>query len=250
MYNLYEGDCLEVMQSIKDKSVDLILCDLPYGTTNCKWDHIIPLEPLWKEYNRIIKDHGAIVLSSLPPFTADLIQSNREMFRYEWIWQKTCPVGFLNSHKMPLRAHEVLLVFYKKLPTYNPQMWMSKPYHRKRSGNQRKHTVYSPYKSSETKSNGERFPLDVITFSRDRKTYHPTQKPVKLFEYIIKTYTNPGDLVLDNCAGSGTTGVACSNLSRDCIMIEQDPEYCDLIRERMGKEIKSVTLEQFNRGSS
>lgn len=246
MYKLYEGDCLEIMQSIKDKTVDLILCDLPYGTTNCKWDQIIPLKPLWDEYKRIIKDHGAIVLSSLPPFTADLIQSNREMFRYEWIWRKTCPVGFLNSHKMPLRAHEVLLVFYKHLPTYNPQMTLGKPYTKKRS-KRKKECVYNNSKLLKTVNKGERFPQDVIIFSRDKKTVHPTQKPLKLFEYIIKTYTNPGDLVLDNCAGSGTTGVACSNLGRDCIMIEKDPEYCDLIRERMNKNKKRKDQTDLNK---
>lgn len=222
------------MQSIKDKTVDLILCDLPYGTTACKWDQIIPLEPLWDEYKRIIKDHGAIVLSSLPPFTADLIQSNREMFRYEWIWHKTCPVGFLNSHKMPLRAHEVLLVFYKHLPTYNPQMLKGKPYTKHHKN--RDKSVYGKYKECETVNKGERYPQDVITFGRDKEKFHPTQKPVKLFEYIIKTYTNTGDLVLDNCAGSGTTGIASSNLGRDCIMIEKDPRYCELIRERMTKK--------------
>ena len=212
------------MKNIPDKSIDMILCDLPYGTTHNKWDNVIPMEPLWKQYNRIIKDHGAIVLFSQMPFGASLIMSNPKMFRYEWIWEKNQAVGFLNAKKMPLRKHENILVFYKHLPTYNPQglIKLDEPIQEKGSAN-RNGKNYGVADKSFIRTHTN-YPTDIITFSKD-SGYHPTQKPVDLLEYLIKTYTNEGDTVLDNCMGSGSTGVACVNTNRDFIGMELNEEY-------------------------
>lgn len=221
---LLNGDCLELMKNIPDKSIDMILCDLPYGTTHNKWDNVIPMEPLWKQYNRIIKDHGAIVLFSQMPFGASLIMSNPKMFRYEWIWEKNQAAGFLNAKKMPLRKHENILVFYKHLPTYNPQglIKLDKPIQEEGSAN-RNGKNYGVADKSFIRTH-KNYPTDIITFSKDAG-YHPTQKPVDLLEYLIKTYTNEGDTVLDNCMGSGSTGVACVNTNRDFIGMELNEEY-------------------------
>lgn len=229
---LLQGDCLELMKDISDKSIDLILCDLPYGTTHNKWDNVIPMEPLWEQYNRIIKDHGAIVLFSQMPFGASLIMSNPKMFRYEWIWEKNCPVGFLNAKKMPLRKHENILVFYKHLPTYNPQglIKLDESIQEKGSSN-RNGGNYGVADKSYIRTHTN-YPTDIITFSKDAG-YHPTQKPVALLEYLIKTYTNEGDLVLDNCMGSGSTGVACVNTNRDFIGMELNEEYFKIACERI-----------------
>jgi DNA modification methylase len=233
---LLHGDCLELMKGIPDESVDMILCDLPYGTTSRnEWDKKIPLAPLWEQYERIIKGNGAIVLFSQMPFGAELIQSNRRLFRYEWIWKKHKPLGFLNAHKMPLRLHENILVFYKALPTYNPQKWMSKPYYNKNRDN-RDTPIYGGFKTVDTKSEtGERLPVDVIQFvnSNNYKQYHAAQKPIPLLEYLIKTYTNEGDIVLDNCMGSGSTGVACIQTGRDFIGIELDDNYFEIAQKRI-----------------
>ena len=212
------------MKNIPDKSIDMILCDLPYGTTHNKWDNVIPMEPLWKQYNRIIKDHGAIVLFSQMPFGASLIMSNPKMFRYEWIWEKNQAVGFLNAKKMPLRKHENILVFYKHLPTYNPQglIKLDEPIQKEGSAN-RNGKNYGVADKSFIRTHTN-YPTDIITFSKD-SGYHPTQKPVDLLEYLIKTYTNEGDTVLDNCMGSGSTGVACVNTNRDFIGMELNEEY-------------------------
>ena len=212
------------MKNIPDKSIDMILCDLPYGTTHNKWDNVIPMEPLWKQYNRIIKDHGAIVLFSQMPFGASLIMSNPKMFRYEWIWEKNQAVGFLNAKKMPLRKHENILVFYKHLPTYNPQglIKLDEPIYEEGSAN-RNGKNYGVADKSFIRTHTN-YPTDIITFSKD-SGYHPTQKPVDLLEYLIKTYTNEGDTVLDNCMGSGSTGVACVNTNRDFIGMELNEEY-------------------------
>lgn len=228
------GDCLEIMKDISDKSIDMILCDLPYGTTKNKWDSIIPLNELWEQYERIIKDNGAIVLFSQMPFTAELVNSNLKLFRYEWIWKKENGTGFLNAKKMPLKIHENILVFYKKLPTYNPQMRTGfKPYKCKQG---RHSTNYGAYEQGHiTESNGERYPIDIIEFKKDTGL-HPTQKPVALLEYLIKTYTNEGDVVLDNCMGSGTTGVACKKLNRNFIGIELDEKYFNIAKERIENE--------------
>lgn len=228
---IYCGDCLEIMKDIDDNSIDMILCDLPYGVTaRNKWDEVISFPDLWEQYERIIKNNGAIVLTSIQPFTSLAIVSNPKLFKYEWIWRKQQGTGFLNAKKQPLRNHESILVFYKSQPTYNPQFTEGKPYTCK-SGNASLN--YNEQVSVVTENTGTRYPLTVIDFPYDKSKVHPTQKPVALFEYLIKTYTNEGDLVLDNCAGSGTTGVACKNLNRDFILIELSPEYCKIAEERI-----------------
>ena len=235
MINLLQGDCLELMKDIPDKSIDMILCDLPYGTTRCKWDSVIPFEPLWEQYSRIIKDNGAIVLFSQMPFTAALVMSNLKMFRYEWIAEKSMATGFLNSKHMPLKCHENICIFYKKLPIYNPQMTKGKPYNIKRRdcGAQ----YLGNFENTETKNEGTRCPRDIL---KDLwkpycggKMLHPTQKPVPLLEYLIKTYTNEGETVLDNCMGSGSTGVACVNTNRNFIGIELDEKYFKIAERRI-----------------
>lgn len=236
MIKLKCGDCLELMKNIPNKSIDMILCDLPYGTTQNKWDTVIPLNDLWNQYKRIIKDNGAIVLFSQPPFDKILACSNLKMFRYEWIWQKENSTGFLNAKKMPLKIHENILVFYKKLPTYNPQMRLGfKPYRCK----QGRHTTnYGDYKQGHlTESNGERYPIDIINFKRE-VSLHPTQKPVALLEYLIKTYTNESETVLDNCMGSGSTGVACVNTNRNFIGFELDENYFDIAKTRINNALE------------
>lgn len=237
MIDLRQGDCLEIMKDIPDKSIDLILCDLPYGTTRNKWDSVIPIDKLWEQYERIIKQNGAIVLFSQMPFSAELVHSNLKLFKYEWIWQKDNGTGFLNAKKMPLKIHENILVFYKKLPIYNPQMRKGfKPYKCKQG---RHSTNYGNYEQGYiTKSNGDRYPIDIINLKKD-VGLHPTQKPVALLEYLIKTYTNENDLVLDNCMGSGSTGVACKNLNRNFIGIELDEKYFNIAKER----IEKISLE-------
>jgi len=220
------------MPKLADKSIDMILCDLPYGTTSCRWDTIIPFEPLWEQYKRIIKDNGAIVLTASQPFTSALVMSNIKMFKYEWIWEKTIASNFMLSKKQPQKKHENILVFYKNQPSINLQMETGKPY----SDNIRKRTV--GIHNSETikkaiENKGTRYPSTVQKINSISQGLHPTQKPVALFEYLIKTYTHEGDLVLDNCAGSGTTGVACKNLNRNFILIEKEQEYIDIINKRL-----------------
>lgn len=235
MIKLIQGDCLEVMKGIPDKSVDMILCDLPYGTTACKWDTIIPFEPLWEQYKRIIKDNGAIVLTASQPFTSALVMSNPKMFKYEWIWEKEQGVGFQLAKYRPLLKNESCLVFSKETPKYNPQKeLLDKPKIIKRKANSNGKSETSPIRYSEERISvyTHKTPDNFLKFNRDRGL-HPTQKPVALFEYLIKTYTNEGDTVLDNCAGSGTTGVACQNLNRNCILIEKEAEYCEVIKKRI-----------------
>ena len=228
-----QGDCLEVMKDIPDKSVDMILADLPYGTTACKWDTIIPFEPLWKQYNRIIKDNGVIVLTGSQPFTSKLILSNIDNFRYEIIWEKEQITNFVHIRKQIGKIHENICVFYKKQPTYNPQMRQGLLI--KYSGSINNINSHNNITSGKRKieKTDKRFPTSIIKIQREKTKMHPTQKPVKLFEYLIKTYTNENDLVLDNCAGSGTTGVACKNLNRNYILIEKEPEYIDIINKRL-----------------
>lgn len=228
--NIYLGDCLEVMKKINDKSIDMILCDLPYGTTNCRWDTIIPLKELWEQYERIIKRDGAIVLFAQTPFDKVLGCSNLNLLRYEWIWEKTTATGHLNSKKMPMKAHENILVFYKNLPTYNPQKTNGhKPANSftKYIDTQNGTEVYGSCSKEVTGGgNTDRYPRSVQIFGTDKQKckLHPTQKPLALCEYLIKTYTNEGDLVLDNCIGSGTTAVACINTNRNYIGIEKDEQ--------------------------
>ena len=236
MIKLLQGDCLELMKDIEDKSIDMILCDLPYGTTQNKWDCIIPLDLLWAQYKRIIKDNGAIVLFSQMPFTATLVASNLKMFKYEWIWDKVIGTGFLNAKKAPLKSHENIVVFYKKLPVYNPQMRTGfKPYSIT-SGS--KSSNYGTYHSVNTSSDGERYPVSILEYSNvsHKDRLHPTQKPVTLLEYLIKTYSNEGDTVLDNCMGSGSCGVACVNTNRNFIGMELDKTYFDIAKQRIENE--------------
>ena len=234
---LYQGDCLEVMKQIDDKSLDLILCDLPYGTTACKWDAIIPFEPLWEQYKRIIKDKGGVVLTASQPFTSKLVMSNIEMFKYDLTWDKQLTTGFLNANRMPLRSHEDILVFYSKQPTYNPQKVKGEKNHSKGKMTSNINNDYGKFgKVDNSELLGEmKHPKSIISFEKPHpsKSIHPTQKPVALFEYLIKTYTNEGDLVLDNCIGSGTTACAAINTGRNFIGIEKDPEYFDIACKRI-----------------
>ena len=231
---LWQGDCLELMKDIPDKSVDMILCDLPYGTTRNKWDVVIPLDVLWERYERIIKDNGAIVLTAQTPFDKVLGASNLKMLRYEWIWDKKLGTGHLNAKKMPLKQHENILVFYKKLPTYNPQFKKGEPYNKGYALRESKNWGKQKATLGINKT-GKRYPTTILEFTNasQKGKVHPTQKPVPLFKYLIKTYTNDGELVLDNCMGSGTTGVACKNLNRKFIGIELDENYFNLAKERI-----------------
>jgi len=233
-----QGDCLELFEQIEDNSIDMVLCDLPYGTTQCKWDSVIDLDELWKAYNRIIKKDGIVVLTAAQPFTSVLVSSNLKNFKYEWIWEKSKATGYLNAKKQPLRAHESVLVFYKKWGAYNPQKTQGSPYNKGKA--HRPTDVYGKQVSTLVENkNGLRYPRTVQYFKTaesEGKVIHPTQKPLKLFEYLIKTYTNKDDLVLDNCAGSGTTGVAAKNLNRNFILFELEEEYCSLIEKRLGDE--------------
>ena len=233
-HNLMLGDCLERMKEIETGTVDMILCDLPYGTTCCSWDAVIPFEPLWEQYERVIKENGAIVLFAAQPFAAVLATSNLKLFRYEWIWEKPAATGFFNAHFQPLRAHENILVFYKSKPTFNP----IKTFGHERKTAKRKDIGSEHYgKQVNIKSydSTERYPRSVQLFSSDKQksNFHPTQKPVALCEYLIRTYTNEGETVLDNTMGSGTTGVACVNTSRAFIGIEQEQKYFDIAQERI-----------------
>jgi len=244
---IYNMDCLEGMKLIDDKSIDMILCDLPYGTTACKWDTVIPFEPLWEQYERIIKDNGAIVLFSDEPFTSQLVNSNLKRFRYKWIWDKTRGSNFQNARFMPMKCHEEILVFYKQKPTYNPQYWYSTPY--RTNGKIRRKGIeglsggsVANYCAPTISEDGKRYPLSILTFPRDSDRVHPTQKPVKLFEYLIKTYTNEGETVLDNCMGSGTTAIACINTNRNYIGFEIDPDYYEAAQERIRIHMQQQTI--------
>ena len=240
--HIYYGDCLEIMPTFPDKCFDMILCDLPYGITACKWDNRIPLDLLWLQYKRIIKDHGAIVLIGSQPFTSLLIVSNLEMFRYEIIWDKIIGGNFINAKRMPLKAHENVLVFYKKLPTYNPQMTLRDcRNYRKRSGEIR--SEITGFIGQRKSTNSEfKYPISLISINRlakEMNSYsilHPAQKPIALFEYLVKTYTNEGDLVLDNCIGSGTTAIACIRTNRHFVGIEKEAKYVVISRLRIAQE--------------
>jgi DNA modification methylase len=234
------GDCLELMKDIPNGSIDMILCDLPYGTTQCKWDSIIDLDLLWKQYERVIKDNGAIVLTATQPFSSLLVMSNTKIFKYEWIWQKSHPTGHLNSKKQPMRQHENICVFYKKQCIYNPQM-IKKSYLDKRtkSGQIEKVDVYNSFTKVDRQIDvTDGYPKTIQYFATPFKGgeggKHPTQKPIALFEYLIRTYTNEGELVLDNTAGSGTTAIACLNTNRQFIVMEKEQKYYDIILKRVG----------------
>lgn len=245
MIDLKQGDCLELMKDIPDKSVDMVLCDLPYSTKKRKttwndWDCEIDLEKLWKQYNRVIKDDGAILLFGSDVFSAELVISNLKNYKYKWVWQKETGTGFLNAKRMPLRNFEEILVFYKKQPTYNPQMRIGTPY--KITKGSKSSNYCSTDKIVTTINYGERYPLTVIKFNRDKEKLHSTQKPVKLLEYLIKTYTNEGELVLDNCMGSGSCGVAAINIKRRFIGIEKDEECFKVAKERIENISKQMNL--------
>lgn len=238
---LLKGDCLELMKDIKDKSIDLILCDLPYGTTRNSWDEVIPFDKLWAQYNRIIKDNGAILLFGQGKFFINLVNSNMKMFRYDLVWDKELVSGFLNAKRMPLRKHEQVAVFYKHLPTYNPQFTQGKPLHSKGTSYQIKELTnnnYGEFKATDDSRAGstEKYPTSIMSFQKPHPStcVHPTQKSVELLEYLIKTYTNEGDTVLDNCMGSGSTGVACQNTNREFIGMELDEKYFNIACERLG----------------
>ncbi len=239
---VYLGDCLDVMQEIPDGSIDMILCDLPYGTTACKWDVIIPFEPLWEQYKRIIKDNGAIVLTASQPFTSALVMSNVKLYKQNLVYLKTRPTNVFNAKIQFMKWHEDILIFYKKPPTFNPQMRTDGQFSAKkvqRNNHDRGNGIFG--KTGENKdyihesNNGLFYPKTVLEYSNvnNHKNVHPTQKPVPLFEYLIKTYTNEGDLVLDNCMGSGTTAIACINTGRNYIGIEKDEEYFEKAKIRI-----------------
>jgi len=234
---LIQGDCLITMKDIPNKSIDMILCDLPYGTTACKWDTIIPFEPLWEQYKRIIKDNGAIVLTASQPFTSALVMSNPDMYKHHWIWIKEKGTGFQVAKYRPMMKTEDIIMFSKKSAKYNPQMVArEKPLKYRYPTVQSRSNPIANYTNKEVIST-HKFPENTLIFKTERGS-HPTQKPVALFEYLIKTYTNERDTVLDNCMGSGTTGVACKNLNRNFIGIELDPEYFKIAEKRI-KEPKT-----------
>ncbi len=239
---LLQGDCLDLMKTIPDGSIDMVMCDLPYGTTACKWDSVIPFEPLWEQYRRVCKKNAAIVLTASQPFTSALVMSNVSDFRYCWVWDKVNRnTGALTANKMPMKRHEDVVVFYRILPTYNKQFVM-KP---RISGGRRttfgEHNGHGPARASDDsrKASDEDVPhnpFSILSIKADegqRKSIHPTQKPVALMEYLIKTYTNPGETVLDNTMGSGTTGVACMNIGRRFVGIERDPDYFKIAESRI-----------------
>ncbi len=238
---IHQGDCLELMNGIPDKSVDMILCDLPYGITTCSWDKVIPLDRLWSQYKRIIKDNGAIVLTASQPFTSKLINSNLLMFGYEWIWQKQKPTNFYQVKWQPLKEHENILVFYKNKPNYYPIG--TTEVNIKNGRKNKSSNLYSKYDGGDYVQKVGNYPRSIIfcPTEGDKDRLHPTQKPVALFEYLIKTYTNEGDLVLDNCIGSGTTAIACINTNRNYIGIELDEYYCDVAKNRINEHINNLS---------
>ena len=232
---LFEGDCLEYMKEIPDGSVDMILCDLPYGMTQNKWDSYIPLDKLWEQYNRIIKTNGAIVLTSNGVFTAKLILSQPNIYKYKWVWEKSKPTNFLNAKKQPLRKHEDVCVFYKKQPVYHPQMTKGEPYDKGKRKNQQCGN-YGEFESVHVASDGERYPTDIIyvkTAESEGPVLHPTQKPIELGRYMVRTYTNPGDIVLDNTFGSGSFLVAALMEGRNFIGIEKNEDVALFKREEI-----------------
>lgn len=238
MIQLINDDCLKAMDRLIEDSVvvDAIITDVPYGTTKCKWDTVIPFPEMWERLNKLIKSNGAIVLFGSEPFSSALRMSNIKNYKYDWIWEKSKATNFLNAKKQPLRAKENILVFYKKQPTYNPQMKKGNAYNKGVRKEQTQDDVYGSFEQTEVKSDGDRYPRDVLYFKTaesEGNTFHKTQKPVPLMEYLIKTYTNENELVLDFTMGSGTTGVACRNLNRNFIGIELDEKYFEIAKNRI-----------------
>lgn len=244
---LIHGDCLELMQNIPNNTIDMILCDLPYGVTHNKLDLVIPFDKLWLQYERIIKDNGAIILFGQGVFYIDLVNSNRKLFRYDLVWDKKLTSGFLSANRMPLRQHEQIVVFYKKLPTYNPQFTIGSPLHSKGINYKNKdikNQNYGQFKVTDDLRAGstKKYPTSILSFAKPHPSVskHRTEKPVALLEYLIKTYTNEGETVLDNCAGSGSTGVACVNTNRNFIGIELDDGYFNIAKKRI-EEAQKIT---------
>lgn len=242
MFSLYQGDCLELMKNIKDKSIDMICCDLPYGETQNKSDIALPFDLLWAQYTRIIKDNGCIALFGQGLFYVDLVNSNRKLFRYDLVWDKVLISGFLNSKRMPLRQHEQIAIFYKKLPVYNPQFTQGKPLHSKGINYKNKEIVnqnYGKFNHTDDLRKGvtEKYPTSILRFQKPHPSVakHRTEKSIECLEWLIKTYTNEGDLILDNCMGSGTTGIACRNLNRKFIGIELDKNYFEIAEKRINE---------------
>jgi site-specific DNA-methyltransferase (adenine-specific) len=244
MGKLFVGDCLNIMPKLEVGSIDMILCDLPYGTTACAWDSVISFERLWAQYRRVLKPSGVIVLSASQPFTTKVVASNFEWFRYEWIWRKNIATGHPSVKLRPMKQHENILVFAPKQPKYYPQMLPGKPYKRKRKAKDDSGSNYQlGMLRTDTVNEGTRYPVSVLDVARE-VGLHPTQKPVPLWEYLVRTYTDEGDTVLDNCCGSGTTGVACQNLKRNFILIEQDLEYAKIAQKRLIDNAARLKLEQ------
>lgn len=252
MYKLMNGDCLDYMQTIDDNSINMILCDLPYGVLNktnenAKWDSVIPLAKLWLQYKRIIKENGIIVLFGSGMFTAELMMSNKEWWKYNLIWKKgNRSSGFLNAKKQPLRNHEDIVVFYNSQPTYNPQMWYGNITHSKGKGKHKQtQNCYGKMEEVESEMTNLKYPISILDFDKEHpQKYHPTQKPVELLKYLIKTYTNENDWVLDNCMGSGSTGVACKQLNRNFIGIELEEKYFKIAQDRIEKGYYVEKVEQ------
>jgi site-specific DNA-methyltransferase (adenine-specific) len=245
--NVHVGDCLNLMTEIEDQSIDMILCDLPYGTTSCKWDIVIPFIPMWDQYKRIIKHNGAVVLFGSEPFSSHLRLSNLEWFKYDWIWEKSNPSNIALANKQPMKYHEIISVFCSGSPPYYKQM-IDRTSPRIKQAQKCNYTFHNSQSeqtslryhevSADKYSSDKKNPSSVLKFNSLRPNAkefckHPTQKPVSLCEYLIKTYTKEDEVVLDNCAGSGTTGVACKNLNRSFILIEKEEKYCDIIRQRL-----------------
>ena len=255
MVDLRLGNCLELMQEIDDKSIDLILCDLPYGVLNknnegAKWDNTLPLDRLWEQYERIIKDNGAIILFASGMFTADLMYSNKKLWKYNLIWKKGNRVsGFLNAKKQPLRNHEDICVFYRNQPTYNPQMTIGNVNHSVGKFNKGvNNNCYGNLNLVQGQQDNLKYPISILDFDKEHpQKYHPTQKPIDLLVYLIQTYTNINDLVLDNCMGSGSTGVACKMLQRDFIGIEADEKYFEMAKDRIALGYSNILSKNKNK---
>jgi len=238
------GDCLEEMPKLADKSIDMILCDLPYGTTACKWDTIIPFEPLWEQYKRLIKDNGAIVLFGQEPFSSLLRNSNLSDYKYDWYWQKERITNVFQVKRRPGKVIEPISVFYTSQPIYHYEKTKhyGKLVKNKPAGNHTKTSALNELKVTPYDDDGTRYPIQLLNFNRDLDKLHETQKPVALFEYLIRTYTNEGDTVLDNCAGSGTTGIAALHTKRNAILIEKDEQYFNAAKERFDRETRQVAM--------
>ena len=245
--SVIHGDCLEVMRDIPNESIDMILCDLPYGTTQCNWDVIIPFDKLWEQYCRIIKPNGAICLFGSEPFSSMLRVSKLDIFKYDWIWDKIKGTGFLNAKIQPMRNHEIVSVFYKSQPTFNPQKTSGHKLKKTFRGKHHQTEVYGEMKQDYFYESTDRYPRSIQEFSTDTQntSLHPTQKPISFLAYLVKTYTNEGELVLDNCGGSGSTAIACLETKRDFILIEKEKDYVDISEKRINERKRIISERLF-----